>query len=270
MFKNKKSMISPELLKNPSNSEKEQNQKAILCDNLNFAGAEAYKMLRTNLMFSLPDEKRCRIVGVTSAISGEGKSITSVNIAYTFAETGKKVLLIEADMRRSNIARKLQLKVSPGLSNLLAGLADGVIQQSKQNANLYVIAAGDVPPNPAELLSSSRMKSCLEALSQRFDFIFIDLPPVNIVTDAVSISRIVDGFIFVVRQDYSTRLAVTSAINQLKLVDAKILGFVMNAGSNRLKSKYYKNKYSYEANTASKKLKIHIEDTTKKDDSKDA
>lgn len=269
MFGKKNQMISPELLKKNVHVEKEQAETRILCDQLNFAGAEAYKMLRTNILFSLPDEQKCRVIGITSSISGEGKSITAINLAYTFAQTGKKVLLLEADMRRPNIAKRLKLKSSPGLSNLLAGLADGVIQQSKEQQNLYIIPAGDMPPNPSELLGSSRMKSCVQTLTQRFDFVFVDLPPVNIVTDAISLCRVVDGFIFVVRQDYSSRTAVKDAMKQLTLVDAKVLGFVMNSSSSKEKSKYYRKNYKnryYNFETVNPKLKIHIEDKTKGDD----
>lgn len=97
-------------------------QRAMLGDRLSFAASEAYKLLRTNLTFALPDEQRCRVVGITSASRGEGKSTTSINLAYTIAETGKRVLLVEADMRRPNLARRLAIDPAPGLSNLLAGL----------------------------------------------------------------------------------------------------------------------------------------------------
>lgn len=276
MFKKKNITISPELLKKNISQETELNDPRTLCENLNFAGAEAYKMLRTNLLFSLPDEKKCRVIGVTSSISGEGKSTTVINMAYTFAQAGKKVLLLEADMRRPNIARRLQLKSTPGLSNLLAGLSDAVIQQSKQFSNLYVISAGDIPPNPSEMLGSHRMKSCIETLAERFDFIFIDLPPVNIVTDALSLCRIVDGFVFVVRQDYSTKAAIRDAIRQLNIVDAKLLGFVMNSSGGKEKSyrygkygKYGKNYNAYETKPSNKSAKVHTEKAVKEDGQND-
>ena len=104
-------------------------QRAMLGDRLSFAASEAYKLLRTNLTFALPDEQRCRVVGITSASRGEGKSTTSINLAYTIAETGKRVLLVEADMRRPNLARRLAIDPAPGLSNLLAGLCRGCPHQ---------------------------------------------------------------------------------------------------------------------------------------------
>ena len=222
----------------------------LICNNMSFAAVESYKMLRTNLLFTLPDERRCRIIGITSAVSGEGKSTTAINLAYTFAETGKRVLLLEADMRRPRVAKALQLQATPGLSNLLAGMADGVIQQSKQQKNLYFIPAGDIPPNPSEMLGSARMRSCVQTLTERFDFLIIDLPPINIVTDAMSLSNLVDGFIFVVRQEYSTRQAVKDAMRQLTLVGSKVLGFVVTDGQTRGKSYRYRygkygRKYGY-------------------------
>lgn len=100
-------------------------QRAMLGDRLSFAASEAYKLLRTNLTFALPDENKCRVVGVTSAMRGEGKSTTSINLAYTLAEAGKRVLLIEADMRRPNLARRLAIDPAPGLSNLAGGAVSG-------------------------------------------------------------------------------------------------------------------------------------------------
>lgn len=225
-------------------------QQSALYKNLSFAASESYKMLRTNLLFTLPEEQRCRVIGVTSAVSGEGKTTTAVNLAHTFAETGKRVLLLEADMRRPRISKILQLKSGPGLSNLLAGLADGVVQQHQQQKNLYFIPAGDIPPNPSELLGSLRMESCIKTLTERFDFLIIDLPPINIVSDAMSLCKLVDGFIFVVRQEYSTRQAVKDSMRQLAIADARILGFVMTDGQERGKSYRYRygkygRKYGY-------------------------
>ena len=154
---------------NPSRlSAKElRQQKTMLCDGLSFAAAEAYKLLRTNLLFSLPD-KPCRIIGVTSSVRGEGKSTTSVNLAFTFAQTGKRVLLIDADMRLPSIATKLDMHGTPGLSNLLAGLNSErhCIRKSENFDNWFILPAGDIPPNPSELLGSERMHSMLERYSE--------------------------------------------------------------------------------------------------------
>lgn len=170
-------------------------QRRLLGDHLSFAAAEAYKLLRTNLMFALPDSGGCRVVGVTSALQGEGKSTTSMNTAYTIAETGQRVLLIEADMRLPNVARCLGLRPNLGLSDLLAGLCtlNDVVQPSGMLDNLRIIAAGSIPPNPMELLGSDQMGRLLDILRQFYDFIIFDLPPVNVVADGLVISRLVYG-----------------------------------------------------------------------------
>ena len=133
-------------------------QRKLLGNHLSFAASEAYKLLRTNLMFALPDSKECRVIGITSALRGEGKSTTSVNLAYTIAQTGERVLMIEADMRLPNVAQRLALRPTLGLSDLLAGLCtrEEAIQESGMLDNLRIIAAGSTPPNPWNCLALSR------------------------------------------------------------------------------------------------------------------
>ncbi len=203
-------------------------QRGLICDNLSFAAAEAYKLLRTNLMFSLP-EKPCHIIGVTSSVRGEGKSTTSVNIAYTFAQSGKKVLLIDADMRLPSVAAKLDIHGAPGLSNLIAGMntEHSCLRKSSFFDNWYIIPAGDIPPNPSELLGSERMHNLLLRYEELFDVIILDLPPVNIVTDALVISKWTDGLIGVVRQNYTDRRALSDCMYQVEKLNVKFLGFVM-------------------------------------------
>lgn len=209
-----------------------------LGSNLNFAAAEAYKLLRTNLDFSLPGEKKCKVIGVTSALRGEGKSTTAVNIAYTMAQSGGKVLLIEADLRLPTLAKRVRAKSKPGLSNLLVGQCSGndTLQRSELIQNLWVITAGDIPPNPAELLGSSNMAATVKALADVFDVIILDLPPLTAVSDALIISKLVDGMLIVVRQDYCDRGSADEVVRQLRFVDAKILGFVMTGADTQKKN----------------------------------
>ena len=254
-------------------------QKTTLCDGLSFAAAEAYKLLRTNLMFSLPD-KPCRILGVTSSVRGEGKSTTSVNLAYTFAQAGKRTLLIDADMRLPSVASKLKIEGAPGLSNQLAGLSGEkeTLQKSAYFDNWYILPAGDIPPNPSELLGSERMRALLDRYSEVFDFIVIDLPPVNIVADALVISSWTDGLIAVVRQNYSDRKALNACMYQIKQLGAKFLGFVMTDaavgdGSYKRYGKYghrygYGSGYGYgydsaEGNAGGKNEKAFLDATVK-------
>ena len=226
-------------------------QKTMLCEGLSFAAAEAYKLLRTNLMFSLPD-KPCRILGVTSSIRGEGKSTTAVNLAFTFAQAGKRTLLIDADMRLPSVSGKLEIPGRPGLSNLLAGLTEEskALRQSEQLSNWYILPAGDIPPNPSELLGSERMHALLDRCSEAFDFIVIDLPPINIVTDALVVSAWTDGLIAVVRQNYTEGKALKACMYQIKQLGPKFLGFVMTdaavgKGSYKRYGKYGKYGYDY-------------------------
>ena len=215
-----------------------EESRKTLGNNLNFAAAEAYKLLRTNLDFSLPGEKKCKVIGVTSALRGEGKSTTAVNIAYTMAQSGGKVLLVEADLRLPTLAKRVRAKSKPGLSNLLVGQCSGndTLQRSELIQNLWVITAGDIPPNPAELLGSANMAATVKALADVFAVIILDLPPVTAVSDALIISKLVDGMLIVVRQDYCDRGSADEVVRQLRFVDAKILGFVMTGADTQKKN----------------------------------
>lgn len=221
---------------------------ALLGPKLNFAAAEAYKLLRTNLNFTIPDQKGGKIIGITSAIRGEGKSTTSINLAYTLAEDNKNVALLEFDMRLPNIARRLGIPEKPGLSNFLAGIntsLSDVLVPSGLHPRLYVLPAGDIPPNPSELLGSKELVLTVEYLVKNFDYIIFDLPPVNAVSDALLVSKLTHGMIMVVRKNYNNQWELSEAMRQLKIVDAKILGFVVSEPDSKDgKHKYYK-KYGY-------------------------
>ena len=222
----------------------EESQK-YLGDGLNFASAEAYKLLRTNLSFSLPvAEGQCRVIGVTSSVPGEAKSTTAINLAYTMAQTSKHVLLLEADLRLPTLAKRLKLKKTPGLSNLLAGQCSGndMLQNSGLISNLWVATAGTIPPNPAELLGSKRMEASIKAISGVFDVIIVDLPPINTVADALLLNGMVDGMIHVVRQGYCDKAALEEAVSQHRFANTKLLGFVMTDADTQEKS-YYKKQY---------------------------
>ena len=226
--KAEKSERAAEKAEKKEKASRRRKQKGLLCDELSFAAAESYKLLRTNLLFALPDQE-CRIIGVTSSIRGEGKSTTAVNLAYTLAQTGKKVLLIDGDMRLPTIAQKLDLAATPGLSNLLAGLNTerDCLKKSSYFDNWYILPAGDVPPNPSELLGSERMHALLDRYREVFDYILIDLPPVNIVVDALVVTQWMDGIVVVVRENYTDRRALNSCMYQVEKLGSKMLGFIM-------------------------------------------
>ncbi|MCD7847013.1 MAG: CpsD/CapB family tyrosine-protein kinase [Oscillospiraceae bacterium] len=212
--------------------------------NLSFAVSEAYKLLRANIMFSLPnDGDRCRVLGVTSSLPSEGKSTTSLNLACSIAETGKRVLVIEGDMRLPTMSKRLDVPKSPGLSNLLAGLCSGneIIHHSGLVDGLDVMAGGDIPPNPSELLGSTRMAKVVEALAKGYDYIIFDLPPISSVSDALVISNLLDGMVVVVRRDYCDQQTLAETVRQLEFHNVKVLGFVFTY-SEVLKKKYKKYK----------------------------
>ena len=205
-----------------------------ICDGMSFTMAESYKMLRTKVALTMPRENLtdCRIIGVTSSLRGEGKSLTSVNLSYTFAEAGKHVCLIEADMRLPTLASRLSLNEKPGLSSVLTGQTSGadITQKyrSPKGIEFDVIVAGEIPPMPSELLESKYMKMILGILAKHYNYIIIDLPPVTVVTDAISVSPMVDGMVLVVRNNYCDRLSLRNTMNQFNLAKVKLLGVVYN------------------------------------------
>lgn len=232
-------------MKNTENKTPEQNsfmnsRRQILNRNSTFAAQEAYKTLRTNVRFTLREDG-CKTICITSGSAGEGKSITFLNFAISVGEAGQKVLLIDADLRRPALARLLIEKASPGLSNVLAGQVKPEDAIHKEICpNLDILFSGDVPPNPSELLGSERFPEMIEKLSAQYDYILVDAPPVNIVSDACIVANIMDGVLFLVRQDSSKKDEVKRAVAQLKLTGAKLLGFILNdATLNEQKSYYY-------------------------------
>ena len=216
---------------------------------ISFAASESYKLLRTKLQFSFADEGGSRVIGVSSALTGEGKSLSSVNLAFTLSQLGKRVLLIGCDMRRPSMSKKLPVQQTPGLSDFLAGQAgaENLIQIcgiSGSERAFHVIAAGRTPPNPIELLSSSRMEKMLEKLRGSYDYILLDLPPVGEVSDALAVARLTDGMLLVVRQNQCDRHALTAAVRQFEFVGSRILGVVFNC-VNQSGTRYgkYRNRY---------------------------
>lgn len=204
------------------------NQKT-LHKNLEFTATEQYKLIRANLDFTVPQDEKCPVIGVTSSMRGEGKSTTAINLAYVFAEKGRKVLLIDADMRIPSIAKKLDVDRTPGLSDLLRGSGMDIADiKTYLLDNWFVLPSGEIPPNPSELMGSRRMQRLLEKLRAIYDYIIIDLPPVNIVSDATAISSFISGMIVVVREEYTEKKELERCFRQLKLSNVKILGCVMN------------------------------------------
>lgn len=220
------------------------NQKT-LHRNLEFTATEQYKLLRANLSFTLPEDVACPIIGVTSSMRGEGKSTTAVNLSYVLAAAGKKVILIDGDLRIPSIAKKMRVNNNPGLTDYLKG-AEALqlsLFKSEHFSNWYIMPSGALPPNPSELLGSRRMENVLNTLSEVFDYIIIDLPPVNLVSDALAISKFITGMIVVVREDYAEKREFENCVRSLKLSNVNVLGCVMNESKG---GKGYYSKRAYE------------------------
>jgi capsular exopolysaccharide synthesis family protein len=211
--------------------------------------AEAFRTLRTNIQFSALDGDIKSVV-VTSSGPGEGKSTVIVNLAITMAQTGKRVLIIDCDLRLPTVHKKLELPNLEGLTNMI--IQDKKIEEvvlSTKIENLYALTSGPIPPNPSELLGSKKMKNVLEELENSFDMILIDAPPVMIVTDAQILSTKVEGVLLVACYGQAEKYALVKSKELLDKVGAKTLGVVMNKvpeSDDKYYGKYYHNYYTNE------------------------
>lgn len=222
--------------------------KKILCSDSSFAVKEAYNAIRTNLLFTQHGEK-CPVFVITSPTANNGKTINSINLAISFAQMGKRTLLIDSDMRNPTIHRMFSIPVKNGLSEILAGLTDNISVSKTDIENLSILTAGKIPPNPAELLSSSRMDKLLEFVREHYDCVFIDTPPINLVTDSTVFAQKVTGYILVIKTDTTNTHDVKTTVSNLQQIDANILGFILN-DVNSEKKKYYSyyRRYNYNYN----------------------
>ncbi|MFQ5668317.1 MAG: GumC family protein, partial [Candidatus Binatia bacterium] len=201
--------------------------------------SEAYRAVRTNLMFSSPDSPPKSVL-ITSSQAGEGKTVTVINLAVTLTLSGARVLVVDGDLRNPTCHAALRVKRAPGLSNVLTGqtAVDDVVvrsplcpvlRNSDNGFGLYVLPAGRVPPNPAELLASQRMTTLLATLKEHFDFVLVDSPPIIPVTDSVVMATKVDGVLMVIRGGEWRRDLVRKALWQLDTVHSHVLGGVLNS-----------------------------------------
>lgn len=225
------------------------NVNAKIGHEISFEAQEAYNLLRTNLSFSFADveEGKGKVIGVTSAMRGDGKSLSTINTAYYVANSGCKTLLIECDLRLPTAATNLALAPTPGLSNCLVGRnkPEEIIQKSGVHDNLFVITSGDIPPMPSELLASDTFTKLVDRFRGEYDYIFLDMPPLSAVSDALVVSNIVDGMLMVVRQNYTDRRALLKAMHQFEYAETRVIGFIFNCVTTGT-TKYYRKygKYS--------------------------
>lgn len=201
--------------------------------------AEQYRTIRTNLQFASSADQQVQSLVVTSSGPSEGKSLTSANLAIVFAQTGRKVLLVDADMRKPTIHKTFQRSNEAGLSTVLStGVSLEETAQETPVENLSILTSGPKPPNPSELLGSAKMNQIMEEARNIFDIVIFDMPPVVAVTDAQIMSSKADGTLLVVRENWTRKDALSKAKELLDLVQARVLGVIYN-GSEQGKDKAY-------------------------------
>lgn len=220
------------------------NRRRLLTNDTPFAIKEAYVKLRTSLMFCMTADKTrpCTTFAVTSAKPSEGKSLTAANIAISYAMLGKKVLLIDADMRKPTQRRLWKVDVSTGLCDFLAKIWKLEVVKVKE-LPLWIVCTGTIPPNPSELLASDRMKRFVEECAKRYDYVIIDTPPINTVADAQIISTFVDGVVLVAKSGNTTSDELNAAIEAVSRAGGNLCGVVLN--DLNMKSVKYSYKYKY-------------------------
>ncbi len=231
--------------RNKKNAEKipYESKDRVLSEKTDFNTVETYKIIRTNIMFSMIRSEHGKVLCVTSAGAGEGKSTTTINLAITFAQMGARVVLLDCDMRKARVHSYLNIPKGEGLSNVLCGFTqyNNVLVKNVRE-NLDVITAGETPLNPVELLESSEFEKLVDTLKRQYDYVFIDTPPVTVVTDAAVTIRVCDGVVVVVRENVTTFDMMDDTMAMLKKAKTNILGVIM-VGCEPKKSKYYYNEY---------------------------
>lgn len=221
-------------------------KRSLLTDkDIPFNVVESYKSIRTNILFTIATSDK-KVVAVSSANPGEGKSTSAANLAIALAQTDSKVLLIDADMRKPVQHKILKVKNAEGLSTLI--IRKSAIDKSIKNnvsENLDLLPSGPLPPNPSELLSSEQFSKLLEQLSEKYDYVIIDTPPVNVVSDAMVMKDSISGILLVIRYAMTTYDELSSCMKQIELAQTNMLGFVMNDVHHNHGASYYNYKYKY-------------------------
>lgn len=232
------------------------NKPLVVDENSDYLVEEAYKELRTNVIFSITQEKS-NCIGITSATAGNGKSTNAINLACSFANIGKKVLLIDADLRKPTLPYKLGLSAEKGLTNLLIGSAElnkVIIHDSKHKIDF--LSSGKIPPDATKLLQSEQLDQIIQQAKSTYDYVIVDLPPVLVAPDVSIITRCLDGFLLVVRHNVSEYRLIRTALEKLQFAGADVLGCIYACAqvSNKKYSKYYGDYYG--KNQQSKKKRI--------------
>lgn len=210
-----------------------------------FAVIEAYKAIRTNLMFAMPKVK-CKMFAVSSPGMGEGKSTCAVNLAIAYSQLGQRVLLLDGDLRKPSVHRKLHLENATGLSSVLVGFCPVEEAVTHINPNFDVVTSGPLPPNPAELLSSDAMGDLLDRMRTIYDCVIVDTPPLNVVSDALALADKTEGFVMILQNNRTTHDQYQKAAASLEFAGAKLLGVVINDSDEKgSQYKYSAKNYKY-------------------------
>ena len=208
--------------------------------------AEAIRAIRTNVLFSSTEEGSRSLV-ITSTGPGEGKTLVATNLAISLAQAGQRVLLVDADMRRPRVHTMFNQRQEPGLSNLMVGhAAPSEVMRKSSVPGLWLLTAGRIPPNPAELLGSKRFKDFIQTLRGHFDSVIVDSPPIMAVTDAAIAASSTNGIVFVVGSEMTSRQAARTAVEQLEKSRPGFIGAVLNRVDLERNSYYYANYYRRE------------------------
>lgn len=215
-----------------------------------FQFVEAYKSLRTNLEF-LSSAGNCKTILITSSVPEEGKTNVAVNLAMTIAASGKRVVLVDCDLRKATSSRYLRIpRNHAGLTNVITSKDEGALAAALvrvKDSGITVLAAGTIPPNPTELLSAPMTEKIFASLQKAFDYVIVDTPPVSLVTDAAVLCRMADGVLLVVRPGVTTIQSAQLSKKNLEAVNAHILGVVMNGYNGKQSGRRdgYSYAYSY-------------------------
>jgi capsular exopolysaccharide synthesis family protein len=200
--------------------------------------AESYRTLRTNLQYSSFDGDY-KVIVITSSNPTEGKSTVAGNLALSLSKGDKNVILIDCDLRKPVLHKRFKLSNATGLSDIILAKETRAIVGQRYNENLIVITGGTIPPNPSEMLGSKYMSNLIADLRELYDYVILDTPPIQLVTDAQILSAMADGTILVVRAEETKKSSVHNAIDLLRKVNANIIGIVLNGVENKGNSYYY-------------------------------
>lgn len=235
-------------MKMKKKSDSSQNVSMLLNEKSPFALKEAYAQIRTNLMFSVgKNGKKGKVFAITSAVPDEGKSITAANLAVSFALLGKRTLLLDCDMRKPTQNKIWNIPLQNGFSNLLSDIGECRFQ-CVDEIPLTIISAGDVPPNPSELLSSNMFKQSINYFRDDFEYIIIDTPPATLVSDSAIISANCDGIVLVALSEKTDIKDFLRATKSLEHANSKICGYILNGLDIKKAKQGGYSKYNYKYN----------------------